>query len=189
MKKKYNIKYIQKPGNKTKTPLYEIAPGTWVTRGHTPERKNWKKKWHDNPVNVVKNNARWARYYNENKKTINAKVRQRRNNNKEHTKKIYDAWNSSEYGFMMNLYATAKKDAKKGRNGKDPVPFEFTKKTWWEHWLKQKLIYGMKCPYSVIMGAPVEMTHIRGTDTGKKRRMILTNISRDQIWPGAGILK
>ena len=43
MKKKYNIKYIQKPGNKTKTPLYEIAPGTWVTRGHTPERKNWKK--------------------------------------------------------------------------------------------------------------------------------------------------
>ena len=42
MKKKYNIKYIQKI-NKTKTPLYEIAPGTWVTRGHTPERKNWKK--------------------------------------------------------------------------------------------------------------------------------------------------
>ena len=87
MKKKYNIKYIQKPGNKTKTPLYEIAPGTWVTRGHTPERKNWKKKWDDKPVNVVKNNARWARYYNENKETINAKVRQRRNNNKEHTKK------------------------------------------------------------------------------------------------------
>ena len=44
MRNKYNIKYIQKPGNKTKTPLYEIAPGTWVTRGHTPERKNWKKK-------------------------------------------------------------------------------------------------------------------------------------------------
>ena len=43
MKKKYNIKYIQKPGNKTKTPLYEIAPGTWVTRGHTPERKIGKK--------------------------------------------------------------------------------------------------------------------------------------------------
>ena len=59
MKKKYNIKYIQKPGNKTKTPLYEIAPGTWVTRGQTPERKNWKKKWDDKPVNVVKNNARW----------------------------------------------------------------------------------------------------------------------------------
>ena len=92
--------------------MYEIAPGTWVTRGHTPERKNWKKKWDDKPVNVVKNNARWARYYNENKETINAKVRQRRNNNKEHTKKINDAWNSTEYGFMMNLYTTAKKDAR-----------------------------------------------------------------------------
>ena len=187
--KKYNIKYIQKPGNKTKTPLYEIAPGTWVTRGNIPERKNWKKKWHDNPVNVVKNNARWARYYNKNKETINAKVRQRRNNNKEHTKKINDAWNSTEYGFIMNLYSTTKKDSEKGRRGKDPLPFEFTKKTWWEHWLKQKLMYGMKCPYSVIMGEPVEMTHIRGTDTGKKRRIILTNISRDQIWPGGGYTK
>ena len=53
----------------------------------------------------------------------------------------------------MNLYTFAKKDARKGRNGKDPLPFEFTKNNWWEHWLKQKLIYGMKCPYSVIMGS------------------------------------
>ena len=30
------------------------------------------------------------------------------------------------------------------------------------NWLKQKIIYGMKCPYSVLMGEPVEMTHIRG---------------------------
>jgi len=189
MKPKYNIKYIQKPGNKTKTPLYEIAPGTWVTRGNTPERKNWKKKWNEKPVNVIRNKKRWDKYYFKNKETINKRIRQRRNDNPEHTKKINDAWNSTEYGFMMNLYTTAKKDAKAGRKGKDPVPFEFTKKTWWEHWLKQKLIYGMKCPYSVIMGEPVEMTHIRGTDTGKKRRVIPTNISRDQIWPGAGYTK
>ena len=89
----------------------------------------------------------------------------------------------------MNLYSTAKKDAEKGRKGKDPVPFEFTKKTWWEHWLKQKLIYGMKCPYSVIMGEPVEMTHIRSKGTKKKRKITLTNISRDQIWPGGGYTK
>ena len=71
MRNKYNIKYIQKPGNKTKTPLYEIAPGTWVTRGHTPERKNWKKKWDNKPVNAVKNNAKWAdQYYVENREKI-----------------------------------------------------------------------------------------------------------------------
>jgi hypothetical protein len=55
MKPKYNIKYIQKPGNKTKTPLYEISPGTWVTRGNTPERKQWKKRFNEKPVNVIRN--------------------------------------------------------------------------------------------------------------------------------------
>ena len=44
----------------------------------------------------------------------------------------------------------------------------------------------MKCPYSVIMGEPVEMTHIRGKNT---KKLNLTNISRDQIWPGGGYTK
>ena len=186
---KYNIKYIQKPGNKTKTALYEIAPGTWVTRGHTPERKEWKKKWDNKPINIVKNRKRYGQYYVNNRENILKKNRQRKRDNKEHVKKINDAWNSSEYGFIMNLYSTAKKDSEKGRRGQDPFPFEFTKKTWWEHWLKQKLMYGMKCPYSVIMGAPVEMTHIRSKVKGKKRKINLTNISRDQIWPGGGYTK
>ena len=78
MKPKYNIKYIQKPGNKTKTPLYEISPGTWVTRGNTPERKQWKKRFNEKPVNVVKNKERWDKYYFKNKETINKRIRQRR---------------------------------------------------------------------------------------------------------------
>ena len=28
--------------------------------------------------------------------------------------------------------------------------------------VKTKLEYGMNCPYSVLMGEPIKMTHIRG---------------------------
>jgi len=92
-------------------------------------------------------------------------------------------WNNSEKGFIMNLYTSALKESKKGRHGKGiPIPFEFTKETWWQHWLKQKAEYGMYCPYSKVL-----MTTIRGrgrgTSGGKK---IPTNISKDQIWPGRG---
>jgi len=90
-------------------------------------------------------------------------------------------WNNSEKGFIMNLYTGALKESKSGRRGKK-VPFNFTKDTWWQHWLKQKAEYGMHCPYSKVL-----MTTIRGkgrgTSGGKK---IPTNISKDQIWPGRG---
>ena len=93
-------------------------------------------------------------------------------------------WNNGEYGYIMNLYSAALKESKKGRHGKGiPVPFEFTKDTWWQHWLKQKATYGMYCPYSKVL-----MTTIRGkgrgTRGGGKRNP--TNISKDQIWPGRG---
>ena len=47
-------------------------------------------------------------------------------------------WNNSEKGFIMNLYSGAANEFKRGRHGKGiPIPLEFTKKTWWEHWLRQ----------------------------------------------------
>ena len=56
------------------------------------------------------------------------------------------------------------------------------KKTWWEHWLKQKKKYGMYCPYSKIL-----MTTIRGLSKGMRgAKRTPTNISKDQIWPGRG---
>ena len=183
LKKKYNVKYIQKPGNKQPTPLYEISPGTWVTRGNTPEAKAYRKKYHEDPVNAVRSKLRWKKYHSENRDLLVKKQRLSRKKNKKHKTKVQDAWNSSEYGFMMNLYGNAKKDARKGRHGGNPFVFEFDRKTWWEHWLKQKLEYGMNCPYSVLMGKPVTMTHIRGKRDNKK---VPTNISRDQIWPGEG---
>ena len=90
-------------------------------------------------------------------------------------------WNNSEYGYIMNLYSSAHKEHKKGRRGKK-IPFEFTKKTWWEHWEKQKKEYGMKCPYSKVL-----MTTIRGKGRGTYGgKRVPTNISKDQLWPGRG---
>ena len=93
-------------------------------------------------------------------------------------------YNNSERGFIMNLYAGARKDSKKGRHGTGIlIPFSFTKESWWQHWLDQKKKYGMICPYS-----KVKMTHIRGIQRGKTSgfKKIPTNISKDQVWPGRG---
>ena len=90
-------------------------------------------------------------------------------------------WNNSERGFIMNLYSSALKEYKKGRRG-EKVIFNFTKETWWQHWLKQKVKYGMYCPYSKIL-----MTTVRGKGRGTRGgKRTPTNISRDQIWPGRG---
>jgi len=93
-------------------------------------------------------------------------------------------WNNKEYGYIMNLYSAALKEFKKGRHGKGiPILLEFTKKTWWEHWLKQKKKYGMECPYTKVTMTTVRGRG-RGTRGGGKRNP--TNISKDQIWPGRG---
>jgi hypothetical protein len=90
-------------------------------------------------------------------------------------------WNNSEYGYIMNLYSSAHKEFKSGRRGKK-IPFDFTKETWWQHWLKQKTEYGMKCPYSKVT-MTTSRGRGRGTSGGKNTP---TNISKDQIWPGRG---
>ena len=110
-------------------------------------------------------------------------VRSRRS--KEENWTARNRWNNSEYGFLMNLYSSAHKEARVGRHGTGiTFPFEFTKESWWNHWLAQKEKYGLMCPYSKI-----QMTHIRGTQRGKtKTTPCVTNISKDQIWPGRGYI-
>ena len=97
--------------------------------------------------------------------------------------RLNNKWNNKEYGYIMNLYSSAFREFKTGRHGKGiSVPLEFTKKTWWEHWLKQKKKYGMYCPYSKVL-----MTTIRGLSKGMRgAKRVPTNISKDQIWPGRG---
>jgi len=40
----YNIKYVTRPGYRTKKPYYEISPGVWVPRGKLPEVLDYRKR-------------------------------------------------------------------------------------------------------------------------------------------------
>ena len=41
--------------------VYELSPGNWVSRGHLPETKAFKKEW--NEKNEINNKIRWQKYY------------------------------------------------------------------------------------------------------------------------------
>jgi len=181
----YKIKYINPaPGHKHKRSLYEIKPGVWVPRGQVPEIKLYKKTRRSHPKGQLQSKKQWDNYYAKHKDTLLKKGRIRKNNNKDKYWIINNRWNNSEKGFIMNLYSSALKESKKGRHGKGiPVPFDFTKETWWQHWLKQKATYGMYCPYSKVLMTTMRGKG-RGTRGGGKRNP--TNISKDQIWPGRG---
>ena len=179
----YKIKYVDPlPGFKHKRSMYEIKPGVWVPRGQVPQIQLQKKIRRSQPEVQLQNKKQWNNYYTRHKETILKKSRTRKNNNKDKYWMINNRWNNSERGFIMNLYGGALKEYKKGRRG-EKVPLEFTKETWWQHWLKQKVKYGMKCPYSKVL-----MTTIRGKGRGTRGggKRIPTNISKDQIWPGRG---
>ena len=180
----YNVKYVDPaPGCKLKRPMYEIKPGVWVPRGQVREFKLLKKIARNKPEIKLQAKKRWNNYYAQHRETIIHKARILKKNNKDKYWKINNRRNNSEKGFIMNLYSGARKESKTGRHGNgESFPFNFTKKTWWEHWLKQKKKYGMYCPYSKVL-----MTTIRGLSKGKRgAKRVPTNISKDQIWPGRG---
>jgi len=80
---------------------------------------------------------------------------------------------NTERGFMMKLWNSIKKSSKKHNRINEFKDFD----EFYNHWLKQKARYGMKCP-----ATGVEMTHTIGTNkssVGNKR--IMTNISTDRI--------
>ena len=80
---------------------------------------------------------------------------------------------NTERGFMMKLWNSIKKSSKKHNRINEFKDFD----EFYNHWLKQKARYGMKCP-----ATGVEMTHTIGTNkssVGNKR--IITNISTDRI--------
>ena len=97
-------------------------------------------------LNKLNQKKRWDKYYDNNKEELLKKNKKRKNNNKEKYWNINNTYNNTEYGYIINLYSSALATAKKGsRHGKNyTTPFEFTKETWWEHWLKQKEKHGMK---------------------------------------------
>ena len=177
-KHKYSLKHYnnKKVGNRT---LYELSPGNWVSRGNLPETKAFKKAW--NEKNEINNKIRWQKYYWSDPKRKEKMLEQSRNA-KRRRNKITDIdfkYNNSEHGYMMNLFNSCRRSAKKRG-----MLFKFNNfEEWWGHWLEQKYYHGMKCPYT-----KVTMTFIRGKNyrKGSGGKRTPTNVSADQIYPGKG---
>ena len=95
--------------------------------------------------------------------------RKYRKNNKEKIKKSVFVYSNSEKGYFVGLWNVIK------RRGKLNSFKSFDK--FYNHWLKQKATYGMRCP-----ATKEKMTTKRGfTKPGEKQKRCLTNISTDRI--------
>jgi|TARA_R110001592_G_scaffold348607_1_gene642851 hypothetical protein len=94
-----------------------------------------------------------------------------RKNHKEDIKEYNNFYANTENGFLHNLWASVKSRCKKHNRINEFKDFD----EFYNHWLKQKDKYGMKCP-----AIGIEMTTIRKID-GAKHRRHHTNISVDRI--------
>jgi hypothetical protein len=79
---------------------------------------------------------------------------------------------NTERGFMVKLWNSIKKSSKKHNKINKFKDFN----EFYNHWLKQKARYGMKCP-----ATGVEMTHTTGVNKPGENKRIMTNISTDRI--------
>ena len=96
-----------------------------------------------------------------------------RKDNKEILLLKQNIYYNTEKGFMVKLWNSINKSSKKHNRINEFKDFD----EFYNHWLKQKATYGMRCP-----ATGVEMTHTIGTNkssVGNKR--IMTNISTDRI--------
>jgi hypothetical protein len=92
-----------------------------------------------------------------------------RKNNKTKIKKSMFIYSNSEKGYFVGLWNVIKRR-------KELNSFKTFDK-FYNHWLKQKAKYGMKCP-----ATKEKMTTKRGfTKPGEKQKRCLTNISTDRI--------
>ena len=94
--------------------------------------------------------------------------RKYRKNNKEKIKKSVFVYSNSEKGYFVGLWNVIK------RKGKLNSFKSFDK--FYNHWLKQKATYGMRCP-----ATKEKMTTIRGVNKPGEHKRIMTNISTDRI--------
>ena len=133
-----------------------------------------KKHYQDNREYVL---SRQKKYNLKNREKINKRQKiysvEYRKDNKEILLIRQNIYYNTERGFMVKLWNSIKKSSKKhNRINKFKDFNEF-----YNHWLEQKAIYGMRCP-----ATGVEMTNTIGTNkssVGNKR--IMTNISTDRI--------
>ena len=94
--------------------------------------------------------------------------RKYRKNNKEKIKKSVFVYSNSEKGYFVGLWNVIKRRVKLNS-------FKSFDK-FYNHWLKQKATYGMRCP-----ATKEKMTTIRGVNKPGEHKRIMTNISTDRI--------
>ena len=125
-------------------------------KGNKEDKKEYDKKWYQkNKERSIKQTLEW------------------RENNKERYEETKKKRLNSEKGYMRVLWQSVK-DSGKHNSFKDFDDF-------YNHWLKQKKIYGMKCP-----ATGVEMTtKVLFNKKGKYKRCE-TNISKDRILSSMG---
>ena len=94
--------------------------------------------------------------------------RKYRKNNPIQLKKSIFVYSNSERGYFVNLWQVVKRK-KKLNLFKNFDEF-------YNHWLKQKAMYGRRCP-----ATGVKMTTVRGINKPGEHKKIMTNISTDRI--------
>ena len=113
------------------------------------------------------------KYYQNNREKVIRDAKEWRINNKERYKESVKKHFNTERGYFRTLWETTKQSGKHN-SFKDFDDF-------YNHWLKQKKIYGMKCP-----ATGVEMTMKKMFNgTGEFKRCV-TNISKDRILSSMG---
>jgi len=125
-------------------------------KGDKEDKKEYDKKWYQkNKERSIKQTLEW------------------RKNNKERYDKSTKIRLNTEKGYMKALWQSVK-DSDKDNSFKDFDDF-------YSHWLKQKNIYGMKCP-----ATGVEMTTKLLFNEKRKYKRCETNISKDRILNSMG---
>ena len=166
LSKHYPIKYVERK------PFY-LVNGEWVDRWKCPEVIEYRRKYR------IKNRERHNRlsreiYWND---LENQRERCRiwKKNNKAKAREVETTYRSGERGHFMEMWNGIKR-SKHGHHFKNFDDF-------YQCWLDQKAIYGMKCP-----ATGETMTMIKRAGNGK-RRNTPTNISRDRILCSRGYSK
>ena len=132
-----------------------------------------KKHYQDNREYIL---SRQKEYNLKNREKINKKAKiyavQYRKDNKEVIRIKQKYYYSTERGFMTSLWNSIKTSSRKNKRINKFKDFD----EFYNHWLEQKKIHGMKCP-----ATGVEMTTIRGESKPGEHKTVMTNISTDRI--------
>ena len=132
-----------------------------------------KKHYQDNREYVL---SRQKEYNLKNREKINKRQRiysvQYRKDNKEVILIKQKYYYNTERGFMTSLWNSIRTSSRKNKRINKFKDFD----EFYNHWLEQKKIHGMKCP-----ATGVEMTTIRGVNKPGEYKTVTTNISTDRI--------